>query len=131
MSDASSVDVLLEEELKEGTSYTLTVLAAISVGGSTIVDGAEALKEFVTPSPLKKKVVDLSAPPNPNAVIVEESNEPEPTEVKTTPVREPVKVTVVPEPTPTEELPLTGMNPAFFLLLILPVVYFFLRRRPL
>jgi hypothetical protein len=35
-----SVDVILDTDLEEGSSYTLTALAAVGVSGSTIVDGA-------------------------------------------------------------------------------------------
>ena len=37
--DADSLDVKLDEDLDEGTSYTMTVLAAVGVSGSTITDG--------------------------------------------------------------------------------------------
>ena len=53
------IDVELDTELEEGSSYTLTVLAAVAKGGATIIDGAGALREFVTPSPLKKAVTQL------------------------------------------------------------------------
>lgn len=120
-----SVDVILESDLEEGSSYTLTVQAAIWTSGSTIIDGAGALKEFVTPSPLKKAEVVLSAPVNPAAVIVKE-DEKEITSAKT-----PTVVTPLEEesPVPTEELPLTGMNPFFFLLLALPFAYILLRKK--
>ncbi len=123
-----SVDLILSEDLEEWSSYTLTVQAAIGTSGSTIIDGAGALKEFVTPSPLKKANPVLNAPANPGAVLSDN-------ETKVTP--DPVtsdgeNSTIVPEeevPVPTEELPLTGMNPLIFLVLILPFAYIFLRKK--
>jgi hypothetical protein len=97
-----SVDVILKDELEEGSSYTLTVLAAIGTSGSTIIDGAGALREFVTPSPLKKASATLNAPPNPSAVTVDEGQEEE--VIEDTPQLEPVEEET---PVPTEELPLT------------------------
>lgn len=120
-----SVDIILTDDLEEWSSYTLTVQAAIGTSGSTIVDGAGALKEFVTPSPLKKATTVLNAPPNPTAVVAQD--DPEETE---TPVEEDVPVEPVEEtPVPTEELPLTGMNPIIFLLFALPFSYILLRKK--
>ncbi len=116
-----AVDVTLEDTLDESTSYSVTAIAAVGVSGSTITDGALAIKDFVTPVPLKKSQVVLSAPPNPNAVIVKTWS----TDVKPKPTEVPKKET----PTPTEELPLTGMNPLFLLIIILPLTFFLLRRR--
>jgi methionine-rich copper-binding protein CopC len=48
-----SVDVTLDDVLVEASSYTLTVIAGIGVSGATITDGASALQDFITPSPLK------------------------------------------------------------------------------
>ena len=48
-----SVDITLDDELVEASSYTLTVIAGIGISGSTITDGASALQDFITPSPLK------------------------------------------------------------------------------
>lgn len=119
-----AVDLTLGDDLIEGGSYSITAIAAVGISGSTITDGAEALKDFSAPVPLKKFSTSLGAAPNPAAVIVKETK----TETKDpTPVKEePVKETI---PTPTEELPLTGMNPIFLLLLAIPVSYFLLRRR--
>jgi hypothetical protein len=122
------IDVFLDDELEEGSSYTLTVQAAIGTSGSTIIDGAGALKEFVTPSPLTRATPLLNAPPNPAAVLVDEDNTvdtPKPITPK------PVEPEVIQEetPVPTEELPLTGMNPFLFLLVIFPIAYIFLRKR--
>ncbi len=120
-----SVDILLTDDLEEWSSYTLTIQAAIGTSGSTIVDGAGALKEFVTPSPLKKASTVFNAPPNPTAVVAQDG--PEETE---TPVEEDIPVEPVEEtPVPTEELPLTGMNPIIFLLFALPFSYILLRKK--
>ncbi len=118
-----SVDLILTADLEEGSSYTLTVQAAIGTSGSTIIDGAGALKEFVTPSPLKKAIPVLNAPTNPSAVLSDD-------EIKVTPDEEdPVLTPDEETPVPTEELPLTGMNPFIFLLLALPFAYIILRKK--
>ena len=117
-----AVDLTLGDDLSEGGSYSMTTIAAVGITGSTITDGAQALKNFTAPIPLKKAAVSLSAPPNPAAVIVKEVKE-EPKAVK---VELPKKETT---PAPTEELPLTGMNPLFLFLLAVPFAYMFLRRR--
>ena len=121
-----SVDIMLSDDLEEGSSYTLTVQAAISLAGATIIDGAGALREFVTPSPLKKSNPKLNAPANAWAVMASSGKT-----VVSTPEKTPV---ILPppmkkEPVPTEELPLTGMNPLFFLVLALPLAYIALRRQ--
>lgn len=120
-----TVDITLDEDLEEGTSYTMTILAAVGVAGSTITDGASALKEFVTPSPLKKSEDALNAPKNPTAVTVKEETP------KVTPVEEeiPVEEKNVEEVLPTEELPLTGMNPVMFLLIACAIAFLFLKRK--
>jgi methionine-rich copper-binding protein CopC len=122
-----SIDVSLNNELEEWSSYTLTVQAAIGTSGSTIIDGAGALREFVTPSPLKKSEPSLNAPANPSAILVKNAD------VKKETVLEqnlPSSTSVDgDDPAPTEELPLTGMNPLFFLILILPIAYILLRRK--
>lgn len=123
-----AVDLTLEDLLTEGSAYSVTVLAAVGTSGSTITDGAQALKDFVTPDPLKKSAPTLSAPPNPAAVITTSTGEDEkvtpPLEVKKP---EPKKDT----PAPTEELPLTGMNPLWMLLIVFPFAYMILRKRSL
>lgn len=121
-----SVDIILTDDLEEWSSYTLTVQAAIGTSGSTIVDGAGALKEFVTPSPLKKANPVLNAPSNPTAVVAKDP----PVEAVTPTPDEEVPIEPVEEtPVPTEELPLTGMNPSIFLFLVLPFAYILLRRK--
>ncbi len=103
----------------------MTAIAAVGISGSTITDGAEALKDFSAPVPLKKFAASLSAPSNPAAIIVKDTK----TETKDpAPVKEEPKKDT-PTPAPTEELPLTGTNPLFLLLLALPFSYFLLRRR--
>lgn len=63
----------------------------------------------------------MSAPANPNAVVVK----PVVSEVKPKPVEVPKQEV----PVPTEELPLTGMNPFLLIVIILPLAFFLLRRR--
>ena len=123
-----SVDLILSDDLEEGSSYTLTVQAAIGTSGSTIIDGAGALKEFVTPSPLKKANLVLNAAANPGAVLSNNG-------IKATPDGTPPDAEEVPQevavetPLPTEELPLTGMNPLIFLVLVLPFAYILLQKK--
>ncbi len=114
-----AVDVTLDDELVESNSYSVTAIAAVGISGATITDGALAIKDFATPSPLKKSQVILSAPTNPNAVTIKSST----TKPKTQEI--PKKDVLV----PTDELPLTGMNPFFLIAIILPLTYFLLRRR--
>lgn len=128
-SDPTSVNVSLDEDLQEASSYTVTAIAAIGKNGSTITDGSAALQDFVTPSPLKKAEESLNAPSNPHAVITTDekpaniTSEQKPT---SSPV---VKPTPDPIPVTTEELPLAGMNPLVLLLIVLPISYFLLKRR--
>lgn len=122
-----AVDLTLEDLLTEGSAYSVTVLAAVGTSGSTITDGAQALKDFVTPDPLKKSTPTLSAPPNPAAVISTSTGEDEKTPPLEVKKPEPKKET----PTPTDELPLTGMNPLWMFILILPFAYIILRKRSL
>lgn len=124
-----SIAVHLEDDLEEGTSYTMTVLAVVGISGSTITDGASALKEFVTPSPLKKAIATLNAPANPNAVKAVDTPPKKdtvgPSVKEDTPTEEMIEEEIV----PTEELPLTGMNPLLFFLVALPLAYIFLRKK--
>ncbi len=66
----NDIIITLESELQEGSAYTLTVISAIGENGSVITDGALALRDFITPMPLKKYEVVLNAPSNPNAVQI-------------------------------------------------------------
>ncbi len=123
-----AVELTLWDDLVEASAYSVTVVAAVAASWATITDGAQALKSFTTPQPIKKSAITLNAPANPSAVIASSSKDPE-TKTGTTQTKtlEPKK----PTPTPTEELPLTGMNPLWFLLLAFPVSYLFLKRRTL
>lgn len=119
-----SVDIVVDSALNEGNAYTLTTISAVGISGSTITDWALAVKDFITPVPLKKSApVVFNAPSNPTAILVKtgavatKSTASGTVEVK--------KEKVV----PTEELPLTGMNPLFLLFLALPLAYFSLRKR--
>ena len=73
--EKESVDVTLDDVLVEASSYTLTVIAGIGVSGATITDGAAALQDFITPSPLKVAGEEtMNAPSNPNAVLTKDSD---------------------------------------------------------
>lgn len=116
-----AVDVVLDDEMTESNSYSITAIAAVWISWSTITNGALAIKDFTASKPLKKSQIVLSAPANPNAVVVK----PVVSEVKPKPVEVPKQEV----PVPTEELPLTGMNPFLLIVIILPLAFFLLRRR--
>lgn len=134
---AGVVEMFLENSLEEGSAYTLTVVSAVGISGSVIRDGALAIKDFITPIPLKKYEEVLNAPANPGAVMVDTgaANVVTVTPVETPEVVEPPKVMPPKVTTPPEtvvapaELPLTGMNPLFMLVLILPLVLLFMRKK--
>ena len=127
--DDTTVVVTLETELQQGSAYTLTAVSAIGKDGSLIKDGALALKDFVTPIPLKSPEIIMSAAPNPNAILVK-TGASTPSVMVTpqkTPVAQPsIKPQIIP---PTKELPLTGMNPFYLLIIIFPIALFFMRRK--
>ncbi len=129
--DDHVVDIVLGTDLQQGSAYTLTAVSAIGKDRSVIKDGALALKDFVTPIPLKTPETEMSAAPNPNAVLVKTgSTTPVPTvSPTTTPTPQPT-VTKKPDVVvPAKELPLTGMNPLFLLIIVLPIAYIFTRKR--
>lgn len=127
--DSSTVVVTLETDLQEWSAYTLTVVSAIGQSGAVITDGALALRDFITPVPLKKYEIEMNAPSNPNAVLVQSA-----TWVSSAsglPNLRPVNTATGKEQAipPSKELPLTGMNPLFLLFLILPITFFFVRKK--
>ncbi len=128
----ASVTVSLMSPLQEGSSYSVTVLSAIAKSGSMISDGALAIKDFITPIPLKKSNPPvLNAPSNPNAVVAN-SGTIKPLQNNsgiTDNSQKSLSGTTIVKEIPPKELPLTGMNPLFLLLLILPFSYFFLKKR--
>lgn len=132
--DNSTVVVTLETELLEWSAYTLTVVSAIGESGAVITDGALALRDFITPVPLKKYEIEMNAPSNPNAVMVQSATWT--TSASGLPNLRPVntpssdtatgKEQTIP---PSKELPLTGMNPFVLLVFILPIAFFLLRKK--
>lgn len=127
----------LETELQEGSAYTLTVVSAVGESGSVIRDWALALRDFVTPVPLKQYEIVVNAPPNPNAVIV---GSVETGSVVDTTVQNTNSTIASSSGAPastganvqipvSQELPLTGMNPLYFLILVLPIAFFLTKRR--
>ena len=126
----SAVEITLNSNLQEGTSYSITVLSVVGKSGSTISDGALALKDFITPIPLKKSAVPVqNAPSNPNAVMANSGSvTATQSTLPTSPSVTATGTTGKTAETPSE-LPLTGTNPLFLLLAILPISYFFLRKR--
>jgi LPXTG-motif cell wall-anchored protein len=105
------VDIKLTDLIEEGSSYTLTIVSAISEDGVVIKDGAQALKEFTPPIPLKRSLITFNAPSNPNAVIVKDTPAINTPVIITPPVAQ--TQTGAPE-IKDKELPLTGTNPALF-----------------
>lgn len=133
MNTPTTTRINLETNLIPSTAYTLTVISAVGNDGSVIRDGALALKEFVTSASLQKYEDILNAAPNPNAILVQSGMNPVPSVVTPAP-----KTTPIPTISPVikkdpilvvKELPLTGMNPFFLLIIILPLVLFFVRRK--
>ena len=126
----SAVEITLNSNLQEGTSYSITVLSVVGKSGATISDGALALKDFITPIPLKKSAAPvLNAPSNPNAVMVNSGSvTATQSTLSVSPSTNGTGATEKNKETPSE-LPLTGMNPLILLLVILPISYFFLRKR--
>ncbi|MDD2694041.1 MAG: hypothetical protein PHY14_03845 [Candidatus Gracilibacteria bacterium] len=133
--DSSMVGVNLDTELQEGTAYTLTVISVVAESGAVITDGALAIRDFITPTILQKSDESLNAPTNPNAVMTTStgltpttSGLPNLRPVDSTSETATGATPVVPV---TEELPLTGMNPFFFLVVILPLAFLLMRKRTL
>jgi LPXTG-motif cell wall-anchored protein len=121
-----SIDVTLDDTLMEASSYTLTVIAGIGKSGATITDGAAALQDFITPSPLKvfAPETEFNAPANPNAVMTQtgsSTNNVSPSTVNN-------RVDPV-EPAPAEELPLTGPSSLILIGLALVLAYMLIWRK--
>ena len=109
----TSVSVSLVDLLEAWETYTMTLISALSDKWITITEWTDALSEFKAPDPLKQSMVVFDAAPNPEAAIVKE--EPTPTETKDeTEKASPIETTTAPIPEDTE-LPLTGMNPLYFI----------------
>ncbi len=132
----NAVDVLLASSIQEGSAYILTIISGVSTDGRAITDGALAIKDFITPVPLKKAEIVLNAPMNPNAVstttpvvVATGTATLAKTGMALIPPTAPKSTTGALSVAETKELPLTGMNP--FLLLIVAFIgtYFFVRKR--
>jgi LPXTG-motif cell wall-anchored protein len=82
-----------------------------------IKDGADALKEFSAPTPLKKSAIVFNAPSNPAATTATDTTTKTPA-INTATI---TKVIETPKEVNTgvagEELPLTGMNSTILLLI--------------
>jgi LPXTG-motif cell wall-anchored protein len=109
----------------------MTIISAISEDGVIIKDGADGLKEFNTPTDLKKYIeeaITLNAPTNPNAVLVASTGS-TPVTIAASGTSIPTPVTVSPSET-TEELPLTGMDSTIFIVIAAALgLILILRRR--
>ncbi len=119
LDNTTSVYVSLTDVLEAGEAYTMTVISALSDKWVTITEGTDALSEFAAPKPLKQSLVVFNAPANPSATVAEDTTpEPETTDVSasTTEIDTPVATEAPPVPE-NSELPLTGTNPALFLIL--------------
>lgn len=124
--DAKSISVTLSDTLETSTSYKMTIISAISDAGIIIKDGADGIKEFTTPTTLKKYSLTLSAPTNPTAVMATGAKVatgstgavlPKPTDVKVTPSET------------TKELPLTGVDSTLFVIVAAVLALFIISRR--
>lgn len=116
--DKKTVAVVFSDLLEPNTTYKITIVSAISQSGVVIKDGADALYEFSTSSTLKRSTPILNAPANPNAVIVTTKTGSENTLTGTNAEKQQI-----------EELPLTGMNPALFLLIALLIAFWIVSLR--
>lgn len=119
-----SVVIALSDVLEEGATYTITIKSAISESWVVIKEGADAVREFTTPTPLKKSVIVFNAPPNPNAVVATGSK----TNTGVSTTEKTWSGTASPSKTATE-LPLTGMNPLIFLLIAWSLAFILVSRK--
>lgn len=130
---SNAVDITLASNIQEGSAYVLTIISGITSDGRAIKDGALAIKDFITPVPLKKAEMVLNAPPNPNVAIA-----PSLSTGTTTGAVKTVTTPITPIKTGTggaasvsiaKELPLTGMNPILLILFAFAITYFLVRRK--
>lgn len=121
--------IYLSSPLKESTAYKLTVNSVISTNGNTISEGIDAIRDFVTPARFVESEI-LNAPDNNTAVSVEipseenisteESVQPKiDTETKTGSTNNSGSTN---SPTPTDNLPSTGVETGIYILAILVVL---------
>jgi hypothetical protein len=123
--DAKSISVTLADTLETSTSYKMTIISAISDVGIIIKDGADGVKEFTTPTTLKKYNLTLNAPTNPTAVMATGSK----VATGSTGVVLPKPTDVVTPSETTDELPLTGVDTTLFAVLALAIALFIISRR--
>ncbi len=119
MQDKNTISIILSDTLEPTTAYKLTIISAISDNGVIIKDGADGLKEFTTQADLPKSVtesspeIELNAPTNPNAVMIESKND-----TKTGSENpNPESVVQVNSVETVEELPLTGVDTTIFVII--------------
>lgn len=130
------VHVILDSSLSASESYKLTVNSVISKNGNTIVEGIDAIRDFVTPAVFNEASTTLNAPDNPNAVVIGGSTTSTTTEtnngeVVTTTETENNSVTTTTEETKTEEtkpastdnLPATGTETAVYFVMIAAILF--------
>jgi LPXTG-motif cell wall-anchored protein len=125
--DANSISVTLSDTLQTSTSYKMTIISAISDIGIIIKDGADGIKEFTTPTTLKKYAPTLNAPSNPTAIIASGSSIGTGSTGAIMKSGESQK-----DPTPsetTDELPLTGVNSTIFAVLAGAIALLVIARR--
>jgi citrate lyase alpha subunit len=106
----------------------MTIISAISDAGIIIKDGADGIKEFTTPTTLKKYNLTLSAPTNSTAIMASGSKVGTGSTGTTLPKTTDVKKEMKPSET-TEELPLTGVNSTLFALFAAVIALFVIARR--
>jgi len=130
--DSNNITIRLTDTLDANTAYKMTIISAISENGIIIRDGADGLKEFVTPIELKRyEPIELNAPNNPNAVMIDDPTPTQDTVINaTTTTTTPVVPSPQPSPSETaEELPLTGMNSLLFIIIAVWLAGVLLLRR--
>ncbi len=125
--DDKSINVSLSDPIETSTSYKMTIISAISDAGIIIKDGADGIKEFTTPTTLKKYNLALNAPSNPSAVLATGS------QVGSRSSGATMTPTTVKKETPpsdtTAELPLTGIDPTLFVILAAAIALLLISRR--
>lgn len=124
--------IYLDSDLSESTAYKLTVNSVISKNGSTITEGIDAIRDFVTPARFLNDSVDvLNAPDNKTAIVVETNESTVTPEVETTTSTENTTIdsdivtenaTKENKPANTDNLPATGMETGIYIIAILAIL---------
>jgi hypothetical protein len=101
----------MNDPLEAGVAYTMIIVSAISDTAVIIRDGADALKEFTTPVPLKSSTPITFNAAASKTTTVSKSPDSTSTTLASADSKKPVISNT------TQELPLTGMNPFIFMII--------------